>query len=59
MGIGRFRLSGKTPTQTNNETGMVNGGQTERPKGRQGALVNRGQRSERVLVTSSTVGGFQ
>jgi len=34
-------------------------GNTEGPWGRQGALGNGGQRPERVLVTSSTVGAFQ
>jgi len=55
-GIGRFRLSDKTSIQTDNARGGQTEvlGITEESWERQGALENRGQRSERVLVASST-----
>jgi len=57
-GIGGFRLSDKISTQTDNATGRGNWRQTEKSWWRQGALGNRGQRPERVIVMSSTVGAF-
>ena len=52
MGIGGFRLSDKTSTQTDNTTGGQTEvlGNTEGPWGRQGP--------DMVFVTSSTEGAF-